>query len=285
VEQQLARHGALLFRAFVCGQEQLEDTVRGYSDELFEYSYRSTPRRTVEGRIYTSTEYPPDQTIPLHNEMSYARRWPRRLWFLCVRPADEGGATPLADSREVLAALDPEVRDRFIARGVEYRRNYGPYLDLSWQEAFQTDDPAVVAERCREQRISFAWTDDGRLLTRAVRPAVVTHPVTGEAVWFNQAHLFHAANLPAAVRASLAELVQPDHLPRGAFFGDGSPIEDTKIREIEGVYEDLAYDVRWQAGDVVLIDNLLMAHGRRPFAGERRVLVAMSEAHCDDDGG
>jgi alpha-ketoglutarate-dependent taurine dioxygenase len=32
----------------------------------------------------------------------------------------------------------------------------------------------------------------------------------------------------------------------------------------------------WEAGDLLMLDNLLAAHGRRPFSGERRIAVAMS---------
>ncbi|WP_281425855.1 TauD/TfdA family dioxygenase [Polymorphospora rubra] len=35
-------------------------------------------------------------------------------------------------------------------------------------------------------------------------------------------------------------------------------------------------NVTWRAGDLLLIDNVLTAHGRRSFEGTRRVLVAMS---------
>jgi alpha-ketoglutarate-dependent taurine dioxygenase len=119
VGTQLREHGALLFRGFeVRGAERFQDCVKAISGDLLEYEYRSTPRTRVSGSIYTSTEYPPSRSIPLHNEMSYARAWPLKIWFYAVRVAASGGQTPLADSRKVLARLSQKVRDTFAEREV-----------------------------------------------------------------------------------------------------------------------------------------------------------------------
>ncbi len=269
-------HGAVLLRGFDVGEQSLQSTVEQFSGELFEYSYRSTPRSTVAGRVYTSTEYPADQTIPLHNEMAYAARWPERLWLLCVRPAATGGATPVADSRTVYERIPVPLRDRFERLGVEYRRRFGPHLDLPWQEAFQTTDRATVDAECRRQGLTRTWLDADRLVTSAVRPASLAHPRSGARVWFNQAHLFHVSALAAPVREALLSTVGEDGLPRASYYGDGSPIADADIAEINAVYAQAAVDVEWRERDLLLVDNHALAHGRRPFTGSRRVVVAMS---------
>jgi alpha-ketoglutarate-dependent taurine dioxygenase len=273
----LDRYGAVVLRGFDSAELALQSVVERFSGELFEYAYRSTPRSTVAGRVYTSTEYPADQSIPLHNEMSYAARWPRRLWLLCVRPADEGGATPVADSRVVRENLPAGLRDRFERLGVQYRRRYGPHLDLPWQETFQTTDRSEVDAVCRSQGLRHTWLDDDHLLTSEVRPAVLRHPGSGALVWFNQAHLFHVSAHPAPVRDALLRTVGEEGLPRAAYFGDGSPIADDDIAAIGAAYAEAAADVDWQAGDLLLADNEAVAHGRRPFRGARRVVVAMSD--------
>ncbi len=270
------RHGALLLRGFSCDERSLAQVVERASGELFEYSYRSTPRSSVAGRVYTSTEYPSDQTIPLHNEMSYADRWPRRLWFLCLTPAATGGATPVADSHAVYGRIPAGTRARFERLGVEYRRRFGPHLDLPWQEAFQTTDRAAVDAECRRQGMRHEWLDGERLVTSVVRPATLAHH--GVPVWFNQAHLFHRSALAGEVRDALVAAVGEDGLPRDAFFGDGTPIADEDIAAIGDAYAQGTIDVDWRAGDLLVVDNEAMAHGRRPFTGTRRVVVAMSEA-------
>ncbi|WP_158102699.1 TauD/TfdA family dioxygenase [Lentzea kentuckyensis] len=270
--------GALLFRGFdVNDPSGFRDVARSYTPDLLDYTYRSTPRKQAETGVYTSTEYPPDEQIPMHNENSYSRTWPAKLWFYCQQAAAAGGATPLADSRKVYRRVDPEIRDQFARRGVRYVRNYGAGMDLPWQEVFQTEDRANVEKFCREADIDFRW--DGDLLrTSQVCPAVATHPATGEHVWFNQAHLFHPSALDEETREALTLLFGQDGLPRNAFFGDGGDIPVEHLDEVRAAYDAEMVDVAWCDGDVLLVDNLLAAHGRRSYTPPRKVLVAMAEA-------
>jgi alpha-ketoglutarate-dependent taurine dioxygenase len=277
LEEQLRRSGALLFRGFgISSAVELEAFCVALTPELMGYGERSTPRREVGGKVYTSTEYPADQHIPMHNELSYASTWPARIWFYCHLPAAAGGETPIADSRQVYRAITPAVRERFVARKVMYVRNFGEELGLPWQEVFQTGDPAAVEEHCREAGIEIEWRSGGRLRTRAVRPAAVRHPGTGEDVWFNQAHLHHVSALPEAARRSLLEVVSPDELPFNTFYGDETEIEAEALAEVRRAYAEASVQFPWQQGDVLMLDNVLVAHGRAPYEGERRILVAMA---------
>jgi hypothetical protein len=234
LEGHLLEHGALLFRGFgVTTVEGFESFAAATCDEgLLDYTYGSTPRRRISGGIYTSTEYPADQTIPMHNEMSYGRSWPLRLWFCCLKPAAVGGATPLADSAAVFDAIPPAIRERFIERGVLYVRNYGSGPDLSCEQVFGTSDPVAIEGFCREARIECAFGLGGKLRTRQVCQAIAVHPKTGRTLWFNQAHLFHVSSVgPAGAAALLAEFGEPG-LPRNAYYGDGAPIEAEVLAEL-----------------------------------------------------
>ncbi|HAC81554.1 MAG TPA: hypothetical protein DCG06_14745 [Deltaproteobacteria bacterium] len=241
------------------------------------YDHGSTPRTDLGDRVYTSTEYPPRLRIPLHNEMSYTGRWPMRLVFACLHPARKGGATPLASSVGVLGRLSPALRDLFVERGIRYVRNFNGGVDLSWQQTFRTEKRSEVERICAAAGVEFAWGDADRLRTWEVRPAIAEHPTAGTPCWFNQAHLFHISSLPRAVRDSLHEAVGEDHLPRNAYFGDGAAIEDDLLDEVRAAYAAESVESEWNAGDVVVIDNMRFAHGRAPFAGDRRVLVAMAD--------
>ncbi len=278
IQQQLLQHGGILFRGFAANSvTEFEDLVKTLSGSLLRYSYRSTPRSEVEGRIYTSTEYPPDQTIPLHNEMSYSRSWPRKIWFYSVKTAEQGGETPIADSRKVYQRLSPTVQDRFRDKGVMYVRNYGSGLDLPWQDVFNTDNVAEVERHCEEAGIEYEWRSQDRLRTRQICAAIRQHPETGEVLWFNQAHLFHISSLRPDLRRSLLEDLTEEELPRQAFYGDGAPIADADLAEIRQAYDDVEVAFPWDEGDLLLLDNMLIAHGRRPFEGQRKVLVGMAE--------
>jgi len=278
IDHLLREYGAILFRNFsLTGIGAFEQLVEAISGGLLDYTYRSTPRTQVQGRIYTSTEYPSDQSIPLHNELSYASAWPMKIWFYCVQPASSGGETPIADSRRVYAGIDPHVLERFERSGVMYVRNYGEGVDLPWQEVFQTSSRTAVEQICRNANLSYEWKSGDRLRTRQVCQAATTHPKTGERVWFNQAHLFHISRVEPAVRESLLSTFAEEDLPRNVYYGDGSPIESATLDHIAAVYDEQTVTFTWHRGDILMLDNVLTAHGRRPFGGERRVVVGMAE--------
>jgi alpha-ketoglutarate-dependent taurine dioxygenase len=284
IEALLCRRGAVLLRGVgVDDVAAFKAVLNALGARLAEYVERSTPRSRLEGRIFTSTEYPSDAEIPLHNESSYSLDWPRRIFFCCLQPAAQGGQTSLVDSRRVYALLDPAVREGFVRRQVLYARNYGQGVDLTWQEAFQTVEPEVVEERCRRSAIECTWLDGGRTLrTRQVRPAALVHTPSDARVWFNQAHLFHVSSLSPETRTALVELFEPEGLPRHAWYGDGGAIEDGALAEIRRAYAAARVLVEWQRGDVLLLDNLFYAHGRLPFTGTRRIAVAMTEADLSE---
>lgn len=277
IDHLLATNGGILFRGFrVNGVAHFERFMtEGFGRELLTYRNRSTPRTEVRGRIYTSTEYPADQHIELHNENSYTSSWAERIFFHCVKPSDSGGETPIADSRRVYDRIPADVRARFERHGVMYVRNYDD-LDLSWQTVFQTDDPRAVEALCDASGIRWEWQDGRRLRTREVAQATLRHPISDEPVWFNQAHLFHVSSLQPAVRAALTATVGEADLPRNAFFGDGSKIDDSDLVAVREAYAAEAVAFPWQAGDILALDNVLVAHGRRPFTGSRRVVVGMT---------
>jgi alpha-ketoglutarate-dependent taurine dioxygenase len=275
ISQRLQRHGGILFRGFNLNSvDEFELFLRSLVGDLLEYSYRSTPRTQVSGRIYTSTEYPAHQTIPLHNEMSYSRNWPMALGFFCVEVAPEGGETPIADSRKVFKLIDPAISERFERKHVMYVRNYGDALDLPWQDVFQTEDRAEVEAYCRSAEIEFEWKSEDKLTTRQVCQAIATHPHTGEQVWFNQAHLFHVSNLEPEIRESLLSSADGEP-PRNACYGDGSPIEEDALEQIRAAYAKEMVVFPWHKGDVLLLDNMLVAHGRKPYRGPRKIVVGM----------
>lgn len=277
IEQHLRDVGALLFRGFgINTSERFQQVVDAVTPQLLTYTERSTPRTSVSGNIYTATEYPSDQQIPLHNENSYAHEFPRKLWFCCLQPATQGGETPLADSREIFRRLSEQTKAGFIEKGVMYVRNYGQKIDLDWQTVFQTSSRSAVEDYCRRAGLEFEWGEGERLRTRQVRPATQIEPATGAEVWFNQAHLFHVSSLAQGIREDLLATTAEADLTRNTYYGDGSPISEETLSEIRSIYQECAVTFSWQRGDVLLLNNLLTAHGRNSYQGPRRVLVAMA---------
>lgn len=278
VEHAKRQYGGVLLRGFdPVGAHGLDRFTSAFGEPLTAYEFGSTPRSKIEKGVFSSTEYPADQWIDQHNEQSYTLRWPGSIYFYCEIAAQENGATPVADSRVVYQRLDRALRQRFAEQRIMYVRNYGNGLDVPWEHVFGTEDRAEVERYCRANAIQYEWFDDGEALqTRQVCQSEYRHPSTGEIVWFNQAHLFHVSNLPGDVREALLDVVDEDRLPRNTYFGDGTPIEPAMLDEIRGVYRETMLSFAWQAGDLLALDNVLMSHGRAPFKGKRRVLVAMT---------
>lgn len=280
VDGRLLQCGGFLFRDFIVETPaEFKAFAADFGHPLLSYEFGSTPRTKVEDGVYTSTEYPPHQSIPLHNEQAYTREWPMKIWFYSALVAQQGGETPIADSRAIYRRIDPRIRQRFSEKGLMYVRNFGNGLDVPWAQVFNSEDKAVVEAYCRDHDIVCEWKDDGELRTRQTCQAVAQHPFTQDWVWFNQAHLFHVSNLELEVRETLLEILDHEDLPRNVYYGDGSEIEDVILDEIRGVLDEQTISFPWQTGDVMMLDNMLAAHARSPFKGSRKVVVAMAEPY------
>lgn len=285
LEPLLWRHGALLFRGFhVDGTAGFDAFVKAAWGEPLEYMEQTSPRHKVHGNVYTSTDYPPEHRIPLHNENSYSSAWPLKVLFFCVTPALEGGETPVADVRRVLARIPTPIRERFARDGWLLVRNLGTGYGLPWQTVFQTQEREQVERYCRAHDIEYEWLSAVRLRLRQRRRALRAHPVTGELVWFNHAAFFHITSRDASTRAGLLAELPEEDLPYNTYYGDGAPIEPETLTQLRAAYDAETVAFAWRRHDVLLVDNVLAAHGRAAFRGPRSIVVAMTEPHADEEG-
>jgi ribulose-5-phosphate 4-epimerase/fuculose-1-phosphate aldolase/alpha-ketoglutarate-dependent taurine dioxygenase len=272
----------VLFRGFkpLNGKSAFPSIVQRISgSELLDYTEPSTPRTQVGQKVYTSTEFPNEEYIVQHNEHSYSNHWPLKIFFYCELPATEGGQTPICDSRAVYKLISDDIRKKFEENDVLYVRNFNEQLDISWEHFFQTSEKDVVAAYCKQKKIQLEWKENDELRTRQKSQAILTHPETGEKVWFNQAHLFHVSNLKEEVAGFLMENYGEEHLPRNSYYGDGSSITKETLDEINAAYSKAMLSFEWQAGDLILLDNILYSHGRNPYKGKRSILVAMTDEY------
>ena len=299
LEDRLLSHGALLLRGFGIGPGQFRDIVFRVSPpgSAMDYAGGGSPRGRVAEDVYLSTRVPPASTMVQHHELSYFRRWPRKVFFYCETPATTGGETPICSSRRFLECLDPAIVERVGLRGILYVRNYVRGLGPSWQEAFETRDRSAVEAACRRNGVEVEWRSGDRLRTRHRAHGLARHPVTGETVFFNQAYGSNwrsgepglpapqlrclAPGMPPAILARILALPK-DEVPYLASYGDGAEIEASVLEKIHGVFEAESVAIPWQAGDLLVLDNMLASHGRRPYTGARRILVALTEPHTAD---
>jgi len=279
VDERLNKHAALLFRGFgLTTAIEFEQVAQYLTGGLQRYVGGDSPRTPVLNKVYTSTEYPAHWQVELHHELAYGRWWPNRVLFFCKTPPDKDGETPIADGRRIYDCIDPVIRQRFADKGVRYIQNLrdesvdGP--GKSWQKTFENDDREYIDNYCCDANMDTQWTEYG-LRTQIVRPSVLQHPVTGESVWFNQADQWHAEFTSVKHHDAVDKPDTRQNPPCHATYGDGTEIDPGDLQKIRNAYNTCEVLFPWQQGDVLLLDNILAAHGRKPFIGKREILVAM----------
>jgi alpha-ketoglutarate-dependent taurine dioxygenase len=274
----LHTYGGVLFRGFpMASAERFGLAIDEIVGPRLQYMNRSSPRTDAGDRIYTSTDYPSHLPIFPHNEHGYSPVFPLYVAFCCLIPAESGGATPIASTRRIRAAIPESVRERFRRKGILYVRNYHEGFGVSWQKAFQTPDHHHVEEYCGKLGIRCEWRPDGVLRTYRRGPAEVGHPHTGEPVWFNHGTFYHVTTLPEPVRNEMITSFAEQDLPNQTYYGDGSPMEPEVLDQLRAAYLQSLYRFEWKRNDVLLLDNMLAVHARDPYMGARRVLVSMAE--------
>ena len=271
-------NGSLLVRGLGLRDAAQVGAVLGRLTNLPTVDTEPFAPRSVHGAgIHSSTPWPANQPMCMHHEGSYTLAPPGLLLFACLTAPTAGGATGVADATEVLDALPPDLVARFESTGWLLTRTFNDDIGASVAEAFDTDDRSAVEAYCRAHGIEFRWTDDGGLQTRQRRAAVVRHPATGQRCWFNQVAFLSEWTLAPEIREYLVDVYGADGLPFNTAFGDGTPIDQDVVDEINRVYEERTAREPWQPGDLLLVDNIRTAHSREAYEGPREVLVGMAE--------
>ena len=274
----VAEHGSLLVRGLgLRDVAEAEAVFRRLGSLMTEREAFASRQRYADG-VYSSSKWPPNQPMCVHHELSYTMEFPSLMLFACLTAPADGGATPVAESPAVLRALPSTLVERFERVGWLLVRNYNDDIGASLAEAFGTDDRRAVEDYCRSNAIRFEWRPDGGLRTWQRRSAIVHHPLSGQRCWFNQIAFLNEWTIDAEVRDYLVDVYGEDGLPFNTRFGDGEPIGADIVRAINEAYEVNTARERWQAGDLMLVDNVRTAHARDAFGGEREVVVAMADA-------
>lgn len=276
IDDLLAANGAVLFRGFGLPSDAAFDQfIAAFDWPNFTYaeSLSNAVRRNRTERVFTANEAPPEVSIFLHHEMAQTPIYPSRLFFFCEQPAHSGGATPICRSDWLLDRLADEAPD-FVAacaeKGVRYSQTMPAVDDLasgqgrSWGSTLSADNRATAEAKLAKLGYEWQWQADESLsVTTPVLPAI-RQLQDGRQSFFNQ-----------LIAAFFGWKDARNDGQKAICFGDGSPIDSTAMALAVSIAEDLTVDLQWQQGDVALVDNLRVMHGRRPFEGERRVLASL----------
>lgn len=293
LRKKILESGGLLFRNFPFSNEvEFASLIRTIDEGNFiDYIGGDSPRIKIHEGVYTSTEAPPSVKIPLHNELSFVKNYPKRIYFYCHIAPQQDGETTIADARKVCRAVDRSVKRPLVEKGLKYTSNYHYKSQLinllnklqpshkSWIDVFETEHSGIVEQKCRENEFEFKWNQNHWLQISQIRPAVINHPLTNEEVWFNQAHLYDFnPKLLGWWRFLGAKLLYcRKHMRLHEIaYGDGSKIPKDVLYHLLETLENNTVYFPWKKGDVLMLDNVLAMHGRATFTGSRRVFAAMT---------
>jgi len=224
---------------------------------------------------------PAELRIQFHNEMAYANRFPKAVAFAMKKQAENDGATLLVDNVEVTKLLSPTLR-RKMASGVRYTRILHPEAAsgdadfyTSWQGAFQTADVVAAFERVSADGGALeALNDKKRFRHTMWGPVFYTHPTYGE-IYFSSILNRHGSWLDGhAVFGQMPLQERPYH----CLWANGAELAPGELDELRGVHEQCTKEVMLAEGDVLVLDNLRIAHGRTPWqGGSRQMGLLLSE--------
>ena len=271
--------GALLFRGFNIGTPQaFERLAQAWAPELAHYEGGDSPREKITSNVYTSTSFPPEEHISMHNEKSFSNNYPSLVFFFCEIAPTKGGETPLLDGRRLYNMLDPALIRRFKDKKLKYVMNLhgGHGLGKSWQTCFEQSNPKLVESYLEKIGAAYQWKPDGGLRTEECVMPVIQHPKTGEWAFFSQADQWHPSRWDDETLADLSEIMAEEDFFHHCYYGDGSALDPKDLDQIRAIAGKERVLFPWQKDDFLVVDNLICLHGRQPFEGPRRILVSMA---------
>lgn len=274
--QALSDSGTVLFRGFpLASPEDFDAFIAAFGESGFTYkeSLSNAVRVNLTERVFTANEAPPEVGIYLHHEMAQTPLFPSKLYFFCQIAADKRGETPVCRSdvlldrmKETMPEFVQNCRDKLVKYSLIMPANDDPESGQGrgWQSTLGVETREEAEARLEKLGYSWAWLDDGGLRTTTPALPAIREAANGREAFFNQliAAFLGWADVSHAGVHKIA-------------FGDGTPIPADDMQRICDMAEDLIVDLPWQAGDVALVDNYQVMHGRRSFEGKRRVLAAL----------
>jgi alpha-ketoglutarate-dependent taurine dioxygenase len=278
VRSLVTRDGAVVVRGLpIVDDDAFVAACHAVTDATVPEREPFAPREPRPGTVYSSALWPSDQPMCMHHEGSYGREVPGLMFFGCLVAPAAGGAIALADGTAVLRDLPPALVERFAREGWQLIRNHNGFVGVGWEDAYGVADRAALADHCLAEDIELTASADGTVRTSRRRPAVVVHPQTGEPVWFNQIAFLNEWTMEPAVREYLVAELGPEGLPYTTTYGDGEPLDEATVAQINDVYAAHTMREPLRAGDLYIVDNVRTAHSREPYTGDREVVVAFGE--------
>lgn len=253
----LAESGFLLLRGF-------DPTLESYSDLVQRCSTRTTldPARVFHGPVAQKVDAGND-AVALHQENATTPFVPHLVWLFCQRAASSGSQTTVCDGYELWDGLSETARAEFIGRDLMFAREVSSarwrpfvfHLLEGKKPAEDVDFTDLLALLENRETTRLEQRDNGAIYYEFRTPAV--HPTR-----FGERLAFCNGMLTDAVY----------YEPPKITFGDGTEIPKALTAEVRAVSDRLTGEISWCHGDVLLLDNTRVMHGRRAITDPERTL-------------
>lgn len=265
VERLFEAYGLVHFRGFAIEPCNVMDCVRAYSDVLLRMD--APNRRDALGSEGATvlTDFQ-GKAIPLHAENSYFFEgfWPEIIWFYCETPASEAGETTVCDGVSVWAEFDSELKRVFLEQRLIYKLCVP--AELLHHGVNADDGPgnlrAAIARLSAGEPGARYWNDEaGNFFAEVKRHAVVLARNGTDYAFVNHICSFQEPALVDDIR-----------------FEGGQPLSPRLMTRIRSITDGQTRKISWRAGDLVMIDNRRVMHGRTAYdrEGGRRMISAMT---------
>ncbi|MDG2002950.1 MAG: TauD/TfdA family dioxygenase [Novosphingobium sp.] len=289
LDELVLRHGGIVLRGFpIDDAEQFNRFANLFPIYAHGYAGGMAPRRHVTGDVLESTYLTQDFKLSLHSEMAYMKNFPPRIAFFCEQASCIGGETIIGSLAELTRRIPPALRERIERHKVRVVRNYAPCgssrdlkaiedtNQIGWDEAFETEDPTEAERLCGQLGLEFEWNEDGSLtLFDLVEPFTI-HPKTQERVYRSSLHT-DITSERQGMAATRERLIAQQKHPSGSFLDTGEKLTREEAECIHRIQDEIEISWQWRDGDLMILDNLQVAHGRNPYSGPRLVHVALLE--------
>jgi alpha-ketoglutarate-dependent taurine dioxygenase len=280
VIDQFTRNGIVYFSGFGVTTETFEEFTGRFTSDYMDHRGGGALREVINKDgdktiLSVSYAYKPEkgafddeaqETFPLalHADRSYTTSQPPLMWFLCVQPAAEKGETTVCDGVAIYDGLQPSTKAFFESKKIKYIRTY---KDGEWQLWSQCDNLDDVRAYCRENELTMHVNADGSVTTEFVKSAIVVPRWSQQRAFVNSLLLVQWQEDTFHSQRSIVRME------------DGSVIPPDILAEVREVSDGLTRCVPWRPGDVVMLDNTRMLHGRRPFNDtHRKIFVRMARS-------
>ncbi|OUL26770.1 taurine catabolism dioxygenase TauD [Nostoc sp. T09] len=242
-------YGVLLFRGFEVNAEIFKDFSNLLSTDFIDYSGGAFNRRIINGdkTILSVNDF--NSEIKLHGEMYYQKNVPLMLWFFCATPASDKGETIICDGRQFFNELSNSTKELFSKKKLKFTV---PMTEEAWQKKYKIENLNQLQEICKHNDIKLTISKDKSIVAEYLCPATIPSKCGNYQVFINSL------------------LPTKQLYPNIIKFEDDSDIPKEVMSEVNEIAERITTEIAWQKGDILMIDNTRVLHGRRAFSDENR---------------